>query len=207
MTDFEKIIEDTKAAMLPYESWERIKGESGAAYAAFCAYRDYGPERNIRKAVEASFNGKSNEGFMGREERVAQGIGYSENKTNSNNSSANSIVKRYRTWRIWSMQFKWRERAADYDDYLDRLKQTERRKAIEAMGERHLKTAEKMLDKVDKKIDLMTAQELSNGAVVDWLEAATRLERETRGIGIAKDNKDSSAGAQAITFASDFEGL
>jgi hypothetical protein len=66
MMDMDKAIEeawhrDALAAVLPAnlrfdESWERLPGESGLAYAAFCAFRDYGPERNIRKAVEGQFN-------------------------------------------------------------------------------------------------------------------------------------------------------
>jgi len=32
------------------ELWERQPGESTKAYAAFCAYRDLGPERSIEKA-------------------------------------------------------------------------------------------------------------------------------------------------------------
>jgi hypothetical protein len=31
MTDFEKVIEEAKADMLPYESWERLTGESSLA--------------------------------------------------------------------------------------------------------------------------------------------------------------------------------
>jgi hypothetical protein len=53
MTEIEKVIEEARAAALPFESWERLPGESAGAYFAFCAYRDYGAERNIRKAVEA----------------------------------------------------------------------------------------------------------------------------------------------------------
>ena len=44
MIDMDKAIEEAKAAMLPFESWERLKGESSLAFAAFCSYRDYGPE-------------------------------------------------------------------------------------------------------------------------------------------------------------------
>ena len=51
MKDIDKVIEEAKAELLPFASWEKLPRESGAAYAAFCAYRDYGPERNIRKAV------------------------------------------------------------------------------------------------------------------------------------------------------------
>ena len=34
MTDFEKAIEEVKADMLPYESWEKLTGETSFAYAA-----------------------------------------------------------------------------------------------------------------------------------------------------------------------------
>lgn len=34
------------------EPWERQKGETSKAYAGFCAYRDLGPDRSIRKAGE-----------------------------------------------------------------------------------------------------------------------------------------------------------
>jgi hypothetical protein len=107
MPDIDKIIDETKSSLLPFASWEKLPGESGAAYAAFCAYRDFGPERSIRKAVEKH--------------------------------EANSVKqgKRYRMWLSWSMQFKWVKRAEDYDRYLDRLKQAELRKTIEARGEAH----------------------------------------------------------------------
>jgi hypothetical protein len=36
MTDFGKAIEEAKAAVLPFESWERLAGETAAA---FCAFR------------------------------------------------------------------------------------------------------------------------------------------------------------------------
>jgi hypothetical protein len=54
------------------------------------------------------------------------------------------------------MQFKWVKRAEDYDLYLDRLKQTELRKTIEARGEAHREVTRKMLQLVDKKLGMMT---------------------------------------------------
>jgi hypothetical protein len=38
MTDIEKVIEEARAAALPFESWERLPGESAGAYFAFCVY-------------------------------------------------------------------------------------------------------------------------------------------------------------------------
>jgi hypothetical protein len=60
MTDMDKAVEEAWAAVMPAnlrfdESWERLPGETGRAYAAFCAFRDLGFERNIRKAVEGQF--------------------------------------------------------------------------------------------------------------------------------------------------------
>ena len=107
MTDIDRIIEEAKAEMLPFESWEQLPGETSAAFSAFCAYRDFGTERNIRKAVDVT---EKDEGVR---------------------------AKRYRVWRNWCTQFRWRERAADYDKYIEKLKQTEIRKTIEAQGEKY----------------------------------------------------------------------
>ena len=119
MTDMdkaiEKAIEKAKAEMLPFESWERLKNESSGAFAAFCAFRDLGAERNIRKAVDS----------------VEKDYGKRE--------------ERYRVWRNWSTLFRWRERAADFDKYIERLKQEEVRKTIEAQGEQHRAVTGKML--------------------------------------------------------------
>jgi hypothetical protein len=95
MTDMDKAIDEARAAIMPFESWERLAGESGAAYAAFCAFRDLGPERNIRKAVDVAV---ADEGKRGG---------------------------RYRIFRNWCSQFRWWERAGDYDRYTEKLKQGE----------------------------------------------------------------------------------
>jgi hypothetical protein len=102
MTDFEKAIKEAKEWVLPYESWERLAGETPKAFAAFCAFRNFGPERSIRRAVESA---ETNSGEQG---------------------------KKYRVWRNWSTQYRWRERAADYDRYLEHLKQGRMRNTIEA---------------------------------------------------------------------------
>jgi hypothetical protein len=178
MTDIDKTIEETKAEILPYESWERLTGETGIAYAAFCAYRDYGPERNIRKAVETVYAG------------------------------ADKVEKRYRMWRGWAAQFRWRERAEDYDQYLDRLKQTELRKTIEDQGKVHRMVTGKMLQVVTKKLELMNPADLSQGTVKEWVETAIRTEREIAGLVVSKGERDNPGGKQLeIQFSPEFEGL
>jgi hypothetical protein len=184
MTDMDKAIEEAKAAVLPFESWERLAGESTAAYAAFCTYRDYGPDRNIRRAVETALTGKDREAGTNR----------------------GRVEKRYGMWRAWSTQFRWRERAADYDQYLDRLKQTEKRKTIEAQGEKHRAVTRKMLMVVEKKLDLMDPADLTQGTVTEWVEAAIRAEREAAGLVTPNSGKVEPKQGE-INFTPEFEGL
>jgi hypothetical protein len=189
MTDMDKTLDevwhrDALAAVLPFESWERLAGETGMAYAAFCVYRDYGPDRNIRRAVETALAGDGGETGTGK----------------------SKVEKRYRMWRAWAAQFRWRERAADYDRYLDRLKQTEVRKTIEEQGERHRAVTKKMLEAVEKKLDMMNPAELAQGTVTEWVETAIRTDREAAGLVVPTGGKTEPKQGE-INFTPEFEGL
>jgi hypothetical protein len=193
MTDIDKIIDEAKSSLLPFESWERLPGESGAAYAAFCAFRDYGLERNIRKAVEGQF------GKAGLHEE------FSASAKNSRASLEAAAAKKYRVWRNWSTQFRWRERAMEYDNYTEKLKQAEKRKTIEAQGEKHRAVTGKMLSVVEKKLDLMDPADLTQGTVTEWVETAIRAEREAAGL-VAPSGKSEPKQGE-INFTPEFEGL
>jgi len=153
MTGIDKAIEEAKTDMMPFESWERLTGESSGAFAAFCSFRDLGAERNIRKAVESS-QLRCGEKDYGRREG------------------------RYRVWRNWSGLFRWKERAADFDSYIEKLKQTELRKTIEAQGEKHRAVTGKMLDVVSKKLDTMNPDDLTQTNLTEWVQTAIKAERE-----------------------------
>jgi hypothetical protein len=180
MNDVDKTIEEAKAAMMPYESWERLAGESSSAFAAFCAFRDMGLERNIRKAVE------------------------------SVEKNAALQPKKYGVWRNWSNQFHWRERASDYDRYIERLKQEELRKTIEAQGEKQRQVTGKMLDVVSKKLDTMNPEDLTQSAVPEWVQTAIKAEREAsnqRFDGLVSPNGKAELKQGELNFVSDFQGL
>ena len=175
MTDIAKAIEQAKAEVMPFESWERLPGETSAAFAAFCAFRDYGAERNIRKAVDSA------------------------------EKDAAVRAKRYRVWRNWCTHFRWRERAADYDNYTEKLKQTEFRKTIEAQGEMHRKVTGKMLEVVSKKLDSMNPEDLTQGNVSEWVQTAIKTEREAAGL--VADNGRAELKQGELAFVPDFQGL
>jgi len=179
MTDMDKAIEEAKEAMLPYESWERLTGETSAAFAAFCAFRDVGADRNIRKAVESAHK--------------------------SGEKDVNVQAKKYRVWRNWSTQYRWRERAADYDKYIEQLKQEELRKTIEAQGEKHRQVTGKMLDVVAKKLDLMNPAELTQSAVTEWVNTAIKADREAAGLITGNGKPEPKQGE--LNFVPEFNGL
>jgi hypothetical protein len=138
-----------------------------------------GAERNIRKAVEASLK-------SGEKDVVVQ-------------------EKKYRVWRNWSTQFRWRDRAAEYDRYMEKLKQAELRKTIEEQGEQHRKVTGKMLDVVSKKLDTMNPDELTQVNLPEWVNTAIKADREAADL-ISPNSKTEHRQGE-LNFVSDFQGL
>jgi hypothetical protein len=179
MTDTEKTIEEAwpksaSSPVMPFESWERLAGEGEKAFTAFCAFRDCGLERSIRKAVE----------------------------TVEKDSAMQN--KKYNVWRGWAARNRWRERAADYDRYVEKLKQEEMRKTIEAQGEKQREVTGKMLDVVSKKLDLMNPADLTQSSLPEWVQTAIKVEREAAGL-VAPNGKPETKQGE-LNFTSDFEG-
>jgi surfactin synthase thioesterase subunit len=179
MTDLDEAIKAAKAEVLPYESWERLVGETAHAFAAFCIFRDLGAERNIRKAVSISLT-------SGEKDEAA-------------------CAKSYSGWRNWSFKYRWRERAADYDRYIEKLKQSELRKTIEAQGEQHRAVTGKMLEVVKKKLDTMNPDDLTHNNVTEWVQTAIRADREAAGLVTGNGKPEVKQGE--LNFTPDFQGL
>jgi hypothetical protein len=67
-----------------------------------------------------------------------------------------------------------------------------------------------MLQVVSKKLDLMEPGELTQGAVVEWVEAAINTERAILGAAVPSDNnrkQNGNNGQLEIQFTREFEGL
>jgi len=179
-SDFDEVIEAARAGVLPFESWERLIGESPAAFAAFCVFRDFGGERNIKRAL-ASLGGDA--ALEGR---------------------------RYNVWRNWSMAFRWAKRAADYDLHLDRVRRGERVKSIEARELAFRAATERMLCVVQRRLDLMQPEELSQGNVVEWMKSAIDVERMVLGVAAGSGVPGAEGDGRKqleIRFTTDFEGV
>jgi hypothetical protein len=88
---------------------------------------------------------------------------------------------------------------------MEKLKQAELRKTIEAQGEMHRAVTGKMLDVVKKKLDGMNPDELTQGNVTEWVNTAIRAEREAAGL-VTTGNKTEPKQGE-LSFVSDFQGL
>ena len=164
--------------MSKIESWEKQKGETSLAFAAFMVYRDFGPERNIKKALRR----------IERDEAV--------------------VSRKYRTWRFWATQNHWIERAEDYDRDLDRIALAERRRQIIEHEKDILQTSKKMLVVVDDRVDTMGPGELSQNNVPYWFKTAAQTGREALGIGNEKGEKEQQQSKPfEVKFDSAFEEL
>ena len=146
-------------AEMTFENWTRQKGETALAFSAFCAFRDFGPGRNIKQVLLSVYK---DEGAANR---------------------------KYRTWRNWAAQNHWYKRAGDYDSYLDKMRLTENRKLIEERVEAHKKVAAKMLTVISKKLDTMSPEEIKQANVPDWVKTSIETEREVLGIAEKKDGE------------------
>jgi len=121
----------------------------------------------------------------------------------------------YGTWRKWAVDFRWKERAADYDRYDEQMKQNEHRKTIEAQGEKHREVTGLMLDVAKKKLQTMQPDDLSAGGVVEFVETAVKIQNDNADLlltsGLTPNGKMLASELEnkqgEFNFVADFKGL
>ena len=99
-------------------SWERLVGESGKLYHAFCHYRDLLAERTIDKAYHLHM------------EQCHHQPG---------------VTRRSNRWLRWSADWGWVNRVEAYDQHLERAKRERYKTAQLAAVERHSRLAQAIL--------------------------------------------------------------
>ena len=135
--------------------WQQRDGESAKAYAAFQAYCDLAPaQRSL---------------FV-----VAQKLGYKISESNRQRRNAPSRLKE------WSSKWQWVQRAAAWDQELDRVKRDEQRSAVAEMTERHTKVALALLKKALVRMQHLDALELTPALLLRCVDTAVKLERHSR---------------------------
>ncbi|QEN06821.1 hypothetical protein EXM22_01990 [Oceanispirochaeta crateris] len=152
------------------ECWLRQPGETGAAYTAFCLYRDYGGSRSVRKVLKDQELPSSRSGI----------------------------------WLAWSQRYAWVLRAEKYDAHLDKIRLEENEKALRQRQAKHLELSKKMLDLVDKRLDKLDPDELSQGTILDWMKNCSQIETD-----ILKDEEKEKGTLKQleISFFEDFKGV
>jgi hypothetical protein len=179
MKNIDRVLDEARADMMPFDSWELLPKESTEAYAAFCVYRNLGFKRSIRLAFDS----------------VADNDAYS---------------KSYGSWRKWAVEYRWKQRAADFDRCNEQIKQTENRKTIEAQAEKQREVTAKMLDVVNKKLDTMKPEDLPVNGVTIWVEAVNKSNKDIAEIiqtTVMTPNGQIENKQGEFNFVSDFKGL
>lgn len=82
----------------------------------------------------------------------------------------------------WSKQWNWVDRAAAWDDELDRIKRSEIIKKITEMSERHASMSLIMQEKVLRNLKTLEPEDIKPGDLPRFIETAVKLERLARGL-------------------------
>ena len=133
--------------------WERQAGESGRAYAGFCAYRDLGSGRSLDK--------------VGRQR--------SGDRTGRKRGSTGQL-------RRWSSRWHWVQRALAWDAELDKKRREAQVAAVRAMNERHVEEAMAMQARAMERLRALDPRELDAPALLRFIVESAKLERAARGV-------------------------
>jgi len=96
------------------QPWERQEGERFSAYAAFCVYRDLGPDRSLTLAVRAYLTGKAPDKRATKQQSQRRRLA-------THPRPAKYLRNVRRRWGAWSRRWAWVERVQALDQHLEDL--------------------------------------------------------------------------------------
>jgi hypothetical protein len=155
------VIEDTYG--LERYPWERLDqdGETSHAYRAFLIYRDAGPKRTLRAVAHDFYD-----------------IPRTENLHADHAGKIRTVEK-------WSAQFRWVQRAEEFDDWLQKQADADDIQAIKDMRKRHVQLASSFQAKVVTYLNGMDNAALARmnpDQMMRVLDLAIKNERLARGV-------------------------
>ena len=110
-----------------------------------------------------------------------------------------SLNKNLTTIAEWSSKYEWVKRCAAFDAENDRIARLENLKDIKDMRKRHAELARKTLEKVNEALEIMVAASISNSDVARLMDAASKLERLSRGdVGDVIEERDGGAAVNPV---------
>src|SRR5439155_20196404 len=141
-------------------AWDQLPSETAKAYAAFCLYRDQGPQRSIEEAS-----------------RVYHDRG------SLHETATPSHRKRRASGQIgrWAQRWNWSARARAWDEELDKVRRQKQVEAVAEMAERHVKEALMLQNKAVERLRQLRPEELKPRDTLSYLVEAVKLERLARG--------------------------
>ncbi len=108
-------------------------------------------------------------------------------------------------WHAWSKRYAWVIRSEKYDSHLDKVRLSENEKALREREAKHLELSKKMLDLVEKRLEKLDPEEISQGTILDWMKSCTQIETN-----ILKNEEHDQPGTLKqleISFFEEFKGV
>ena len=89
----------------------------------------------------------------------------------------------------WSSRHNWKERAKEYDKYLDSIKQKEKEEEIIRTLRNHTSISRAIQAKIVEKLDEMEASEINPSSLANMFSIAVEVERKSLGIDKREEEK------------------
>jgi hypothetical protein len=153
------------------EPGARLANEPAAAWAAFCAYRDMGPTRSIRAAY--------------RQRSGAEGAAPGGQPSGH--------------WNAWTRDWRWRQRAEEWDRFLDRQARLAQVEEVKAMNRRQVQAFRALQARAIQALAKVRAEDLSPQDIVRWMVEASKGERLALGQ-VTEAVRSELAGENKITL-------